>query len=140
MDDIISQIEALPGPDLTSPEDVEVGASAVAETFADAFKRLAVPRSITSRSTLWWTPECTTSLATYRASLSDDDWGSFRELCKETKRKFFDERIAEIAYANKRPWDLMNWVQKRTLPACEALSYQGAPCISLESLCLPRDV
>ncbi|KDR65440.1 hypothetical protein GALMADRAFT_17171, partial [Galerina marginata CBS 339.88] len=134
MDDIISQIEALPGPDLNSREDDEAAASAVANTFADAFKRLAVPRSFTSRSTPWWTPECTASLASYRASLADDDWGSFRKLCKETKRKFFDERIAEIAYANKRPWDLMNWVQKHTLPACEALSYQGAPCISLESL------
>ncbi|KDR65194.1 hypothetical protein GALMADRAFT_82154, partial [Galerina marginata CBS 339.88] len=103
MDDIISQIEALPGPDLNSPDDVEAAASAVANTFADAFKRLAVNRSFTSRSTPWWTPECTASLATYRASLADDDWGSFRKLCKETKRKFFDERIAEIAYANKRP-------------------------------------
>ncbi|KDR65086.1 hypothetical protein GALMADRAFT_149001, partial [Galerina marginata CBS 339.88] len=112
MDDIISQIEALPGPDLNSPDDVEAAASAVANTFAGTFERLAVNRSFTSRSTPWWTPECTASLATYRASLADDDWGSFRKLCKETKRKFFDERIAEIAYANKRPWDLMNWVQK----------------------------
>ncbi|KDR80491.1 hypothetical protein GALMADRAFT_136966 [Galerina marginata CBS 339.88] len=131
---IIAQIWGLPITDLTSPELVEAAANTVAEIFADAFTRFSKLKSITSRSSPWWTPECATSLATYRASLSKHDWKSFRKLCKEVKRKFFEERIVDIAYSNKRPWDLMNWVQKRTLPACEALSYQGAPCISLDSL------
>ncbi|KDR65463.1 hypothetical protein GALMADRAFT_81807, partial [Galerina marginata CBS 339.88] len=134
LDGIIAQIWGLPITDLTSPELVEAAANTVAEIFADAFTRFSKPKSITSRSSPWWTPECATSLATYRASLSKHDWKSFRKLCKEVKRKFFEERIVDIAYSNKRPWDLMNWVQKRTLPACEALSYQGAPCISLNSL------
>ncbi|KDR84710.1 hypothetical protein GALMADRAFT_131509 [Galerina marginata CBS 339.88] len=131
---IIAQIWGLPISDLTSPELVEATANTVAEIFADAFTRFSKPKSITSRSSPWWTPECAESLATYRASLSKHDWKSFRKLCKEVKRKFFEEPIVDIAYSNKRPWDLMNWVQKCTLPACEALSYQGAPCISLDSL------
>ena len=36
--------------------------------------------------------------------------------------------------SNKRPWDLMNWVKKKSLPAVEAISYEGHPCNSLSDL------
>jgi len=32
------------------------------------------------------------------------------------------------------PWELMNWVKKRRLPATEAIKFNGSPCLSLESL------
>jgi len=36
----------------------------------------------------------------------------FRRAVYTTKRNSFEERIYEISYANKRLWDLINWVCK----------------------------
>jgi len=44
------------------------------------------------------------------------------------KRKFFDDKIHEIASSNKRLWDLMSWVRKKSLPAIESISYENCPC------------
>ena len=50
------------------------------------------------------------------------------------KRKFFDEKIYEIASSNKRLQDLMNWIRKKFLPAIEAISYENRPCNTLPDL------
>ncbi|PPR07648.1 LOW QUALITY PROTEIN: hypothetical protein CVT26_001630, partial [Gymnopilus dilepis] len=55
------------------------------------------------------------------------DFNAFRKVCRRTKRTFFDSRIHEIASTNKRPWDLMNWIQQRKLPPAEAITYNGRP-------------
>lgn len=78
----------------------------------------------------WWNEV----LAQYQSSLEKDDWKAFCMACKAAKRRFFEMCIEDIAYSNKCPWDLMNWIQKCKLPAVEALSYQGTPCNTLDSL------
>jgi len=45
-----------------------------------------------------------------------------------------DLRIDEIAGSNKRPWDLMEWVKQRKLPACEAIQYNRQPCHEMDDL------
>ena len=45
----------------------------------------------------------------------------------ELNDAFFDNRIAEIASTNKRPWDLMSWVKQRKLLAVEAIRFQDSP-------------
>jgi hypothetical protein len=47
---------------------------------------------------------------------------------------FFDAHIKEISKTNMYPWDLMEWVKQRKLPACKAIQFQGQPCHTLESL------
>ena len=37
-------------------------------------------------------------------------------------------------FFNKKPWDLMNWIKKKTLPAIESISFEGQPYNSLQSL------
>ncbi|KAF5347006.1 hypothetical protein D9756_011009 [Leucocoprinus leucothites] len=89
---------------------------------------------ITNRSKEWWTPHCSETLITYRKSKDQKDWRAFRKATRVAKRSFFDERIHEIASTNKRPWDLMEWVKQRKLPAIEGIRYQGRPCNDLPDL------
>jgi len=49
------------------------------------------------------------------------------------KRKFFDDKIYEIALSNKRPLDLMSWVRKKSLPAIESISYENHLCNTLHN-------
>ena len=57
-------------------------------------------------------------------------WNTIRQ----TKCTFFDEKIHEIASTNKCPWDLMNWVKRKPLPASEAIKFDNQSYTSLESL------
>ncbi|KAI0702175.1 Endonuclease/exonuclease/phosphatase, partial [Earliella scabrosa] len=46
---------------------------------------------------------------------------------RAAKRKFFDERIAAVAEAKKRVWDLMSWTRPRALPMYSAIIHAGQP-------------
>jgi len=78
--------------------------------------------------------ECSDSLNRYRTSGNIQHWKEFKTNVCLAKRIFFDEKIQEITMSNKRPWDLMNWVKKKSLLAVEAISYEGRPCNSLSDL------
>ena len=51
-----------------------------------------------------------------------------------TKKKFFDDKIHKIAFSNKRPWNLINWVRKKPLPAIETILYENQLCNTLPDL------
>jgi len=107
---------------------------AISRLFADCWATYAKKNTITTRSKEWWNNECSTALETYRRTGECLDWFSFRSATRQAKRYFFDNRIAEIASTNKRPWDLMSWVKQRKLPAVEAIHFQGQPCNDLPDL------
>jgi len=50
------------------------------------------------------------------------------------KREFFDDKIHKIASSNKRFWDLMSWVRKKSLPAIGSISYENCLCNTLLDL------
>ena len=89
---------------------------------------------ITKHLKQWWSQSCSSAISKYRESRSRENWKSFKATVKETKHSFFDNKICEIANSRHGPWELMNWVKKRRLPATEAIKFNGSPCISLESL------
>jgi len=91
-------------------------------------------KRITKYSKEWWNTECSDSLNRYRTLGDIQYWKEFKTNVCLAKRTFFDEKIQEIAMSNKRPWDLMNWVKKKSLPAVEAILYEGRPCNSLSDL------
>ena len=89
---------------------------------------------ISKHSKQWWSSSCSMALNNYRTSRSWDNWKSFKSTIKEAKRSFFDSKIQEIANKSRGPWELMNWVKKRKLPATEAIKYNNMPCLLPESL------
>jgi len=50
------------------------------------------------------------------------------------KRKFFNDKIYEIALSNKRSWDLMSWIRKKSLLAIESILYENCLCNTLPDL------
>jgi len=82
----------------------------------------------------WWSDSCCLALNSYRVSRSQENWKTFKLSVKEAKQSFFDNKIQEIANKSHGPWELMNWVKKRKLPATEAIEYNNRPCLTPNSL------
>ena len=57
----------------------------------------------------------------YRSSKRVEEWKDFKNTVKNMKQLFFDNKIQEIMSKNQRPWNLINWIKKRKLPAIEAI-------------------
>ena len=53
---------------------------------------------------------------------------------KNIKRSYFDDKIREIVNKSRGPWELMNWIKQRKLPAIEAIKHEGQLCLTLDSL------
>jgi len=115
-------------------DDLDSLSIAVSRVISNAWKANARNITVTTRSKEWWNDECRDALAAYRRTGAREDWHLFCSTTRFAKRSFFDNRIAEIASTNKRPWDLISWVKQRKLPAVEAIRYQGLPCNSLPDL------
>jgi len=89
---------------------------------------------ISKHSKQWWTEDCSHSLDIYRSSRSLENWKKFKKIVKDTKRSFFDDKIQEIANKSHGLWELMNWIKSRKLLAIKAITHDGQPCLTLDSL------
>ena len=78
--------------------------------------------------------KCSQDLANYRVIKNIESWKTFRKTVKLSKREFFDLKIQEIANERRGPWELMNWVNKKKLPAIETIKHNGSSCLELNDL------
>jgi len=90
--------------------------------------------NITKHSKEWWNDSCWRNLETYRQSKQLEDWKGFKRMVKKTKQNFFDRKIDKITNKKCRPWELMNWVKKKSLLATKAVQYNSWPYIELDDL------
>jgi len=89
---------------------------------------------VSKHSKQWWMEDCSCSLDIYRSSRSLENWKKFKKIVKDIKRSFFNDKIQEIANKSRGPWELMNWIKRRKLPAIKAITYDGQSCLTLNSL------
>jgi len=82
----------------------------------------------------WWNNKCSQDLANYRVIKSIESWKTSHKTVKLSKREFFDLKIQEIANERRGPWELMNWVNKKKLPAVETIKHNGSSCLELNDL------
>ena len=131
---IIMGVKNLDTSNIGTKDGLENSVLQLKTTFDHAWINNSKLKRITKHSKGWWNMECSDSLNRYRTSGDIQHWKEFKTNVRLAKRIFFDEKIQEIVMSNKRPWDLMNWVKKKSLPAVEAISYEGHPCNSLSDL------
>ena len=132
--EIINIFKALNTSSITNRELLEYTINSLVTRIEQAWLSNAKNVNITKHSKKWWNDNCNWSLRKYRESRNLEDWKLFKHMVKTTKRMFFDSKIQEIANKSHGPWELMNWVNKRKLPAMETIKHNGLPCLSLNSL------
>ena len=91
-------------------------------------------QKISKHSKQWWMEDCRHTLDIYRSSRSLENWKKFKKIVKDTKRSFFNNKIQEIANKSQDLLELINWIKRRKLPAIEAITHDGQPCLTLDSL------
>ena len=123
--------------DTTSPvncESLEQTVDSLATGIKQVWKSNTKRVKITKHSKIWWNNECRRFLNIYRESRSLEDWKYFKSIVKITKRAFFNSKIQKVTDKSCGPWELINWVNKRKLPAMEAINYDNQLCLFLDSL------
>jgi len=134
VEEVISIFKNLDTSNITNKECLENMVNNLDSLVNRTWNKNAKQTRITKHSKQWWTEECSRSLNDYRTSRSLDNWKKFKKVIKNTKRSFFNMKIQEVANKSHGPWELMNWINKRKLPAVEAIKYEGQPCLTPESL------
>ncbi|CAA7259600.1 unnamed protein product [Cyclocybe aegerita] len=132
--DILWDLAAIPVAAPATKEGVEALANAIMTAFSDAWLAHSTKSKPTKRSKSWWTDKCSETFGVYQLSRSLADYNKFKKVCKDAKRDFFNECIAEIATSRKRLWDLMELVKQRKLLPCEAIHNGNQPCHDMDDL------
>jgi len=119
--DIISNFSLLDTSNIDNIESLNQTVNQLGSIIEQIWSKNAKRSKISKHSKQWWSNSCSLALNNYRTSRRRDNWKSFKSTVKEAKCSFFDNKIQEITNKSRGPWELMNWVKKRKLPATEAI-------------------
>ena len=108
--------------------------SCVADAVASAWSLVAKASRVCMRLKSWWSEDCTHAKCIALKVNTKNNWIALNKATKCAKRKFFNNRIAEISEKTRRPWDLMDWVGPRKIPPMKAITFKGRPCLSLDAV------
>ena len=120
---IISNFKSL---DMTNIEDIgqlEQVVNQLRMIIDQAWGKNTQKSKISKHSKQWWSDKCKRSLDNYMSSRSLENWKKFKKTVKDVKRSFFNNKIQEITNKSQGPWELMNWIKRRKLPAIEAINH-----------------
>jgi len=131
---VISNVSTMDTSNIDDIEKLEQVVNLLRSIVDQAWSKNAKKLKITKHSKQWWSEPCSRALNNYRAARNLKNWKTFKKTVKDAKRTFFDDKIQEIANKSRGPWELMNWVKKRKLPATEAIKFDNHPCLTPESL------
>ena len=134
IEEVISAFKNLNALNISNKEGLKNMVNNLNSLVNQAWNKFVKQLRITRHSKQWWNNECNQAINEYRASRSLESWKKFRRVIKDTKRKFFDSKIREVASKSCSSWELMNWVNKHKLPATEAIKYEENPYITTDSL------
>jgi len=134
VNNIIKGVKSMNTLYLKNQEDILRCVTAFSSMVKDAWSTHSTTKRITKHSKEWWNEQCSMCINKYHESGDIANWKAFKAAVRNAKRIFFNQKIQEIASSNKRPWNLMNWVKKKNLPAIEAIYHEEQPCNNLEAL------
>ena len=100
------------------------------DAVVSAWSLVAKASRVCMCSKSWWLRDCTHAKHIALKVNTKNNWIALNKVTKCTKRKFFNNHIAEISKKTRRPWDLMDWVGPRKMPPMEAITFKGQPCLS----------
>jgi len=123
--DVISNFSNLDTSQIENIDNLETTVNQLREIVDQMWVKNTKKSRYSKHSKQWWSESCRSTLLAYRTERSRENWKSFKLAVKNAKRSFFDDKIQEIANKSQGPWELMNWVKKRKLPAIEAIKYNN---------------
>jgi len=132
--DIIKGIRNIDTSELKNQSNIQRCTVTLETIFKDAWSTHSMTKRITKHSKKWWNEQCTICINKYHETGDINNWKAFKSAMRNAKRSFFDQKIQEIATSNKRLWDLMNWIRKKSLLAIETIYHDGQPCNNLTTL------
>jgi len=132
--DIISNFKSLDTSNIKDIVKLDRIVNQLGSIVEQSWSKNAKKSRISKHSKKWWSESCSLAFNTYRTTRSRKNWKFFKTTVKNAKQSFFDDKIQEIANKSRGPWELMNWVKKKKLPATEAIKYNDHPCLTPDSL------
>ena len=124
---LVRGVQSLDTSVIRSKANLETLVQQLASVFENTQSTHSKWKHITKHSKEWWNQDCTNGLNRYYESGDLQHWKEFKLVVHTVKRKFFDNKIHEITSSNKRLWDLMSWIRKKSLPAIKSISYKNHP-------------
>jgi len=132
--DIISNFKSLDMTNIDNSEKLEQLVNQLGLIVEQSWSKNAKKSKISKHSKQWWLESCSRALDIHRSTRSRENWKFFKSTVKNAERSFFDDKIQEIVNKSQGPWELMNWVKKRKLPATEAITHNDHPCLTPKCL------